>query len=135
MILAPPKTQINLVTWDGRFDMVVEWMLFEDDEGRPEWCSLNRVDLSDEYFTGLKGVYIIWSNENVVRIGSGIIKDRLSCHQKDSDVQKYPTLKVTWAKVNANQMQNVETHLANVLEPIVGERFPYRKPIEVNLPW
>ena len=33
-------------------------------------------------------------------------------------------LKVTWAKVNANHMQGVEKYLSDVLDPVVGERFP-----------
>lgn len=32
-------------------------------------------------------------------------------------------------------MEGVEKYLANTLNPVVGERFPERTPIEVNLPW
>ncbi len=82
----------------------------------------------------MKGVYIIWSNDTVVRLGSGIIKDRIRDHRTNTQITKYPDLKVTWAKVNANQMEGVEKYLAETLNPKIGDRFPDRTPIKVNLP-
>jgi len=32
-------------------------------------------------------------------------------------------------------MEGVEKYLADTLSPVVGERFPDRTPIKVNLPW
>jgi len=99
------------------------------------WCDLLALNLDHEIFENLKGVYIIWSGNDVIRLGSGVIKERLKAHRDNQEIVKYPNLKVTWAKVNANQMEGVEKYLSDVLSPKVGERFPDRTPIEVNLPW
>ena len=63
------------------------------------------------------------------------LKTRIADHRDNSEIIKYSNLKVTWAKVNGNQMEGVEKYLADKLNPVVGERFPNRTPIEVNLPW
>lgn len=99
------------------------------------WCDLEKLNLDHEIFENLKGVYIIWSHKNVIRLGSGTIKERLKEHRENPEITEYPDLKVTWAKVNANQMEGVEKYLADKLKPLVGERFPNRIPIKVNLPW
>lgn len=99
------------------------------------WCSFKNLNLDHEHFNDLKGVYIIWSNDIVVRLGCGIIKDRISDHRTNTEITNYPDLKVTWAKVNANQMEGVEKYLADTLNPKIGDRFPDRTPIKVNLPW
>ena len=112
--------------------MNVNWGKCSDDG---HWCSFENVKLDSDSFKEKKGVYIIQSGEIVVRLGSGIIKDRLAAHREDSEVNNYQEMKVTWAKVNENQMQGVEKYLADTLNPVVGERFPDRTPIEVNLPW
>lgn len=99
------------------------------------WCDLQNLNLSSEHFNDLKGVYIIWSGEKVIRLGSGIIKDRLKEHRDNPEINKHPNLKVTWAQVNGNQMEGVEKFLSDKLSPMVGDRFPSRIPIEVNFPW
>ena len=111
--------------------LTLNWMRCQNDV----WCSFKNLNLDHEHFNNLKGVYIIWFNNTAVRLGSGIIKDRISDHRTNTDISKYSNLKVTWTNVNANQMEGVEKYLADSLNPIVGERFPDRTPIEVNLPW
>lgn len=111
--------------------MIVNWMKCEEEN----WCSLLNLNLGNDHFNNLMGVYIIWSNTTIVRVGSGIIKDRIADHRNDPLITKYSELRVTWAKVNANQMEGVEKFLADQLSPTVGERFPNRAAIEVNLPW
>lgn len=99
------------------------------------WCNFSNLNLTNDLFKDLKGVYIIWSGKQVVRLGSGIIKDRIAAHRKDEKITAYANLKVTWAKVNGNQMEGVEKYLADNLNPAVGEAFPDRTPIPVYLPW
>ena len=111
--------------------MRVDWIKCQNDN----WCDFLTVNLSHEHFNDLHGVYIIWSGETVVRIGSGEIKDRIADHRNNQEITDYPNLKVTWAKVKANQMQGVEKYLADTLNPEIGERFPDRTPIDVNFPW
>lgn len=116
--------------------MNVKWMKCKGDE----WCPLSTVNLQDDHFDGLEGVYIIWHvgpNLVTVRIGQGVIRDRLAAHRNDLEVQAnaHLNLLVTWASVEATYRDGVEAYLANRLDPKVGERFPNRRPIEVNLPW
>lgn len=106
---------------------------------RGNWCPLNTVNLDHSVFQDLRGVYIIWYNGSsgrTVRLGQGIIKDRLAAHREDRNVQAYAknTLYVTWAAVDATSRDGVEAYLAEQLNPLVGERFPDRTPIAVNLP-
>ena len=104
------------------------------------WCQLNSVNLAHQHFDNMEGVYIIWhggNNPKTVRVGQGVIRDRLQAHRLDNEVQQYSayTLFVTWAQVSANQRDGVERYLAEALNPLVGERFPDVTPIQVNLPW
>jgi len=99
------------------------------------WCDFNSLNLTHEHFNNMVGVYIIWSNRIVVRVGSGIIKDRIADHRNNNNITRYPNLKVTWASVSETYMQRVEAYLGNTLNPTVGERFPDVPPIQVNLPW
>lgn len=112
-------------------DLTVIWGTCGEDD---HWCDFKNLNLDHKTFNGLKGVYIIWNDDNKVRVGSGIIKDRITEHRDDPKITAYDDLKVTWAKVNANQMEGVEKYLADELNPVVGERFPERTPISVNLP-
>lgn len=112
--------------------LTVNWQSCGDDA---HWCNFHNLNLNSDHFNDLRGVYIIWSNvDGVIRIGSGIIKDRIADHRDDEEINGYGSLNVTWARVNANQMQGVEKYLADELNPEVGERFPNRTPIPVNLP-
>lgn len=112
-------------------ELNLDWIKCQNDV----WCSFVNLNLDHDHFIDLKGVYIIWSNDTVVRLGSGIIKNRIRGHRENSEITEYPDLKVTWAKVNANQMEGVEKYLADSLNSILGDRFPDRTPIKVNLPW
>ncbi len=105
-----------------------------------KWCLLNSVDLQNSHFENLEGVYIIWHGgiqPQTVRVGQGIIRDRLSAHRKDTQVQAYSHLGlfVTWAPVEKSYRDGVEAFLTKWLDPKVGEVFPGQKAIEVNLPW
>ncbi len=94
------------------------------------------VDLSHAHFNNMEGVYIIWqANGPVVRVGQGIIRDRLAAHKQDKAITAYPNLHVTWAPVSALYRNGVERHLANTLKPRVGDTFPNVNPIQVLLPW
>src|SRR5579885_3656927 len=104
------------------------------------WGHLNRVDLSHGHFDRMEGVYVIWHggpDPKTVRVGQGIIKDRLAAHRNDPDIQAHSAkeLFVTWAAVAASARDGVEAFLAEALKPLVGDRFPDVAPVAVNLPW
>lgn len=99
------------------------------------WCDFHKLNLSHEHFDNLSGVYVIWSGKITVRVGSGVIRDRIADHRNDQHILAFPNLMVAWAQVNRNQMLGVEKYLSDILQPKVGERFPNVAPIIVNLPW
>jgi hypothetical protein len=99
------------------------------------WCSFLNVDLSHSHFNNLEGVYIIFRTDgHVIRVGQGIIKDRLAAHRNDSKITTCGNLLVTWAEVQRSYRDGVERYLAEVLKPTVGDAFPDVVPIPVNLP-
>lgn len=105
------------------------------------WFQLCNLDFSHQYFNGREGVYVIWCAGQVphaVRVGQGIIGDRLGKHSSDSAILAYSrrgTLYVTWADVrNQRDRDGIERYLANQLNPFVGDAFPNAIPIAVNLP-
>lgn len=72
-----------------------------------------------------------------VRIGQGLIADRLYVHRVDTAVQAYSAkgLLATWASIDDASLDGVEAYLGSVLKPKVGARFPNATPIQVDLPW
>lgn len=113
----------------------VSWIKCQDGN----WCNFDdvRLDLIGETV----GVYVIWHQGNpsaTVRVGQGIIKDRISEHRKDQKVTQYRnkgTLRVTWAAVpKAADRDGIERYLANHYAPLVGDSWPDVAPVAVNLP-
>jgi len=105
------------------------------------WGSLINIDLTHPYLDSIEGVYIIWHggrNLRVVRVGQGVVRDRLNVHRKNKAVLQYTNsgpLRVTWATVDARYRDGVERYLTERLEPLVEDRFLTVPPIEVNLPY
>lgn len=133
------------------------------------WCRFNSDILDDSRLTreigppmrtykfDISGVYIIWagvSNRTILKVGSGIIKDRFRKHLNDPEVLQYYSqgLYATWAtiplfykspnpfispsKAFKDRMRGMEKYLSRVLAPVVlGERFPANvEMVEVNPP-
>ena len=104
------------------------------------WCPLNTVNLPHPHFDNMFGVYIIWhggSTPKTVYVGQGEIRDRLTAHRSNTEIQKFASigLYVTWARLNPDQCDGVERYLSDRLKPIIGDRHPEAEPIEVTLPW
>lgn len=116
------------------------------------WCQFNEKLLSNGRFetrlgdhsVSISGVYILWTgidNRTVLKVGSGIIKDKLEAHLRDLEVQAYkPTkLYVTWAStltvIGAKEIQKgVEKFLDIVFKPKLAEHLPDVDLVMVNLP-
>jgi hypothetical protein len=109
----------------------VDWIRPNND-----WFDLVTLDLGHTYFNNIEGVYIIWkANGPVVRVGQGILKNRLDEHRNNKDILAHGHLKVTWAPIASIYRNGIERYLANVLQPQVGLAFPNVLPTPVNLPW
>lgn len=116
------------------------------------WCQFNEKLLSNGRFetrlgdhsVSISGVYILWTgidNRTVLKVGSGIIKDKLEAHLRDPEIQAYkPTrLYVTWAStlsvIGAEEIQKgVEKFLDIVFKPKLVEHLPDVDLVMVNLP-
>lgn len=100
------------------------------------WCNLDSVNLDHHSLRDLTGVYVIWQGGGpVVRVGQGIIKDRLGVHKDDPEITAYRPLSVTWFDIPESQQDGVERYLADTLDPVIGDSFPDCSPIRVGLPW
>lgn len=105
------------------------------------WGSLINVDLAHPYLDNIEGVYIIWHggrNPRVVRVGQGVVRDRLNVQRKNKAILQYTNsgpLRTTWATVDARYRDGVERYLTERLEPLVEDRLLTVPPIEVNLPY
>jgi hypothetical protein len=114
--------------------MYVDWKKC----GLGNWCDLFALDLEDSYFDNMRGVYIIWApNSYIVRVGQGLIRDRLKAHRVDPEILKHrkSILFVTWAPVSLSFRDGVEKFLGETLRPAVGTSFPNVVATSVNLPW
>jgi len=101
------------------------------------WCSFLSVNLDHTHFNGLEGVYIIWQGGGpIIRVGQGIIRERLSAHREDKAITSCGNLFVTWAAIPfQSNRDGIERYLATRLKPRTGNEFPNVDPIIVNLPW
>lgn len=85
------------------------------------------------------GVYKIWHAGNpgrYVYVGQGDVAARLKAHRNDKRITAcatYGTLYVTWAAVQAGQLDGVERYLADRLNPLIGDAHPDCVGIPVNL--
>ena len=116
--------------------MIVSWGKC----GGQQWCDFLKLNLDHPLFKDLVGIYIIWhggDNASVVRVGQGLVRDRLREHRSDPEILQFSDkgLYVTWAQVGRDQLDAVERFLAEKWKPKVGARFPDVRPIEVNSPW
>lgn len=116
--------------------MFINWNKCNGDQ----WCNLIKLNLDHPHFNNLEGVYIIWHgapNPTVVRVGQGIIRDRLRTHREDPLILIYKEkdLYVTWAAVDFRYRDGIERYLAEKWHPKVGTKFPDVQPTQVNSPW
>ncbi len=114
----------------------VEWVKNPDNN---QWFDLLRLNLESSYFQNKEGIYVIWyaspSEAKVIRVGQGIIGERLKEHRNNFQITQYSQygqLKVTWAIINKAYLNGVEAYLFNYYKPLVGERAPTVIPISVN---
>ncbi len=106
-----------------------------------DWCRLFGVDLDNDYFDIVSGVYIIWLGglgRTVLRVGQGFIREQLYLHQGEEDIMAVDKrdLYVTWTPMDADKRAGVVRFLSDVLKPkaVEGDD-PNARPTLVNLPW
>ena len=114
--------------------LAVDWQ--KDAAG---WLPLNLIELSD---IETVGAYIIWPAGNprlVVRVGSGVVAERISFNQFDPETQAYGVrfgrLYVTWAALSRSDLLGVERYLQDQCKPLISTTRPQADPISVNLPF
>ncbi|MHC4183669.1 MAG: hypothetical protein ACYSR0_09995, partial [Planctomycetota bacterium] len=83
--------------------------------GGNKWCDFFDVNLNDQHFDAMVGVYVIWhsgNGHNVVRVGQGEIKERVASHRQDPDILAFSEqgLHVTWAAVGEQYRTGIERY-------------------------
>ena len=117
----------------------LNWNKCSDDQ----WCDFFNLNLDHEHFENLKGVYIIWhcksgdQKARVVRVGQGIIKDRIAAHREDPEITAFKNygMLATWVSVSDSEIDGVERYLFDYWKPLVGQRAPDVTAIPVSSPW
>jgi hypothetical protein len=102
-----------------------------------QWCSLDQVDLGllDGY-----GVFIIWRNGDlahasaVLYVGRGALRHEIARCRHDPLFNGQSGLRITWARVEAREMEGIAAYLYQYLRPIWGEVVSSLQPLPVNLP-
>ncbi len=108
-----------------------------------EWFDFLRLDLNAPYFTGRRGVFVIWYTGTgvgrIVKVGSGNIAEQLNLMRSNPLVLEFSrkgTLKVSWVSINGaikeSDILGVQAFLADTYNPVLGDR-PGADPIQVNL--
>ena len=101
-------------------------------------CRLDLINLDNEHFDSLIGVYLIWQGDDkkhVIKVGKGFIRERIAMMQRDKKVYECgPDLFVTWAKVPSDFLNGVEAYLSKELNPVIHENIVSPEVIMVNLP-
>ena len=106
-----------------------------------KWCSFKGLDLDNNHFNHMEGIYIIWHTGNpgkVVYVGQGEIATRIKDHRDNPEITKHESsrsLQVTWAKVSSQYLDGIEKYLADTWKPLAGDAWPDATPISVNSPW
>lgn len=110
-----------------------------------DWFDFLRLNLDSPYFVGKSGVYVIWYTSpglaKAVRVGSGIIVDRLKEHRLNPEITKYASfgqLKVSWVVVDNvtflnSEIEGAERYLARIYAPLIGDRYPDVPEVEISL--
>ena len=116
------------------------------------WCQFNERLLNDgrlearlgDHCAGISSVYIIWAgieDRIVLKVGSGIIKDKLAADLRDPEIQAYKPkrLYVTWAStlsvIGPEEIQKgIEKFLGVVFKPKLSENLPDVDIVMANLP-
>lgn len=102
-----------------------------------DWPSLEKLSL--EGLGEVSVVYAFWhggGHPGWLRVGQGVIKQRLADHRKNKEIMTYHRLGlfVSWAAVTPRERAGVERLLVEYCPPLLGERPPYLEPISVNRP-
>jgi hypothetical protein len=101
-------------------------------------CRLSLINLNNEHFDNLTGVYVIWCRDglnNTVKVGKGIIRDELFKIKNDKSLLQYgPDLFATWAEIPRDSLEGVEAFLCGKLHPAVSNGIKCLDLVDVNLP-
>jgi hypothetical protein len=107
-----------------------------------DWCVLDKIDLNSLEQSGFPhGVFVIWRSgiprrmSVVLYVGRGFLRRGLADCRRDPLFRGEPGLRVTWASVEAREVDSVAAYLYQQLQPVWGDMVPAAtQPLPVNLP-
>ena len=120
--------------------VAIAWIKTRVADDVPErWGELFALDLNDEHFDDLEGVYVVWhrGQDPVLNVGCGPIRSRLHelrCDPAIVKVLQSTEVYVTWARVDPTVQDRVGRYLVTALNPQIIPDLPEVEPIPVDLP-
>ena len=104
------------------------------------WCNFWKLKL--DRMEGKSGVYVIWADSGfpyAIYVGQGDIADRIKDHRGERPFIKIrddgEKMFVTWQPFTDNELDGREKYLADLLNPVIGQRHPRKaKPIKTDPP-
>jgi hypothetical protein len=121
---------------NGNVPFPVDWI---KNSNNGQYFDFLKLNLDAPYFLNKTGVYVIWyvtpTGGKAIYVGQGNIGERLKAHRnnwKITQYSRYGQLKVTWALVEGEYLDNIEAGLYRDYAPLEVERVPSALPISVT---
>ena len=122
-------------------ELTLNWQHLDDTN---EYLRLKDVLLDTPYFDCLRGVYIIWCQDEsrAITVYAGqakqdLIRDRLYARRNDLQIREHATTHTLYVAVAAaatDDIDGIERFLHDSLNPLVRDRAANSDSIPVNLP-
>ncbi|MCX6155042.1 MAG: hypothetical protein NT007_12890 [Candidatus Kapabacteria bacterium] len=101
----------------------------------------DKLDLNHDVFKNLKGVFVIWHEnngiKNVVNVGTGNIAEELKKARKNIAITAFTHygLYCTWVELSTFKIEGVANYLNDKLNPKIKLKELTNKSTPVNIPW
>jgi|GEM_PF-4583406 len=112
-------------------DLKLNWA-----RGVDGWMLLDQLNLNDPSFNDLFGVYVLWSSKEILKVGSGRIRDEIQKDKTNREITEQDGLMITWAGVEPDKTESVKKYLISLLKPEMIEPSTLEAiEISANTPW
>lgn len=115
-----------------RHELELQWQ-----KSRDGWIPFDRLAMQSKALTDVHGIYILWSGDEIVKIGKGRIRDGLVKDKTNRRITEIEGLMVTWAAIELSKIDEVLRFLVEQLKPRIADKpqFLTGREICVNNPW